>query len=113
MPFGKHRGRAFSDLPSDYLEWLLGLDDLRPPLRRALEAEAERRGFEEERERDNRSAPRGGNVPALRVVEDVINAGRRALAARHHPDRGGGPMIMRDVNAAADWLLVEARRIAS
>jgi uncharacterized protein (DUF3820 family) len=23
MPFGKHRGLLFSDLPADYLEWLL------------------------------------------------------------------------------------------
>ena len=45
MPFGKHKGEYLSDLPYDYLAWLLDLDNLRPLLRRAVEEEwAARRG---------------------------------------------------------------------
>jgi exodeoxyribonuclease X len=36
--FGKHRGTAISDLPSDYVQWLLRQEDLDPYLRKALEA---------------------------------------------------------------------------
>lgn len=38
MPFGKHRGAPLGTLPSDYLEWLLSWDGLRPGLRRDIEA---------------------------------------------------------------------------
>lgn len=129
MPFGKFRGYALSALPDDYLDWLLDLDNLRPRLRCALEDEAERRGLGDDRHRyaddgdddrddgyrsGRRSAPNGNrNVPALPVVEDVINAGRRALAARHHPDLPGGDgERMKLINSAADWLLGESRRLA-
>lgn len=36
MPFGKHAGAWLKDLPSDYVRWLLKLDDLDPYLRKAL-----------------------------------------------------------------------------
>jgi uncharacterized protein (DUF3820 family) len=26
MPFGKHKGRLFGDVPPDYLEWLLSTE---------------------------------------------------------------------------------------
>jgi len=26
MPFGKHKGMLFSEVPQDYLEWLLGTE---------------------------------------------------------------------------------------
>lgn len=36
MPFGKHRGRYLSDIPPDYVDWLLTLDDIDADLRSAL-----------------------------------------------------------------------------
>lgn len=36
--FGKHRGEKIRDVPIGYLDWLLGLDDLRPGLRADIEA---------------------------------------------------------------------------
>ena len=36
MPFGKHKGRLLTDIPSSYLRWLLRECDLDPPLRRAV-----------------------------------------------------------------------------
>jgi hypothetical protein len=38
MPFGKHRGRALSQLPEEYVSWLLTQDYLRPELRATLES---------------------------------------------------------------------------
>lgn len=37
MPFGKHKGLALIDLPSDYARWLLRQDNVDPYLREALE----------------------------------------------------------------------------
>jgi hypothetical protein len=39
MPFGLHKGKRLSSVPADYLRWLLGLKNLKPELRRAVEAE--------------------------------------------------------------------------
>ncbi|WP_445115418.1 3'-5' exonuclease [Acinetobacter sp. WZC-1] len=37
ISFGKHRGTAISDLPPDYIRWLLRQDELDPYLKKALE----------------------------------------------------------------------------
>lgn len=37
MPFGKHRGAAFADIPKDYLQWLKGRDNLDPNLKHTLD----------------------------------------------------------------------------
>ena len=34
--FGKHRGTAITDLPADYMQWLLRQEDLDPYLRKAI-----------------------------------------------------------------------------
>ena len=97
MPFGKHRGEPISDLPSDYLFWLASLPDLRRPLKYAIEAEVNRRLHQ---------AP---VVEALPVDGDLaialVEAGRRALALKLHPDRGGDTALMARVNDTADKLL--------
>ena len=43
MPFGKYKARGLDAIPADYLEWLLGNCDLRPALKRSVEAELHRR----------------------------------------------------------------------
>lgn len=43
MPFGKHKGTPLTALPDPYVTWLLE-QDLRDPLKSALEAERARRG---------------------------------------------------------------------
>lgn len=37
MPFGKHKGQAFAEVPKDYLVWLKGRPDLDRDLRHTLE----------------------------------------------------------------------------
>jgi len=83
MPFGKFRGVEIADLPDEYVAWLHGLDDLREPLRSAIDAEREAR-----------------HAPAV----------FRALALRHHPDHGGESAAMRAVLDAAAWLRRQIRR---
>jgi hypothetical protein len=99
MPFGKHRGWLLSELPDDYLDWLLHLDNLRPPLRRALDAEA--------RQREPAHRPAIPILPCVKpdLAAELIEAGRRAVAARHHPDRGGDGEHLAALNDAADRLL--------
>lgn len=37
MPFGKHKGQPLTEIPIDYLQWLLRQDNIDPYLREALE----------------------------------------------------------------------------
>ena len=49
MPFGKHKGRTLGQIGDEdilYLDWLNGLDNLRPPLREAVADVCERRQHE-------------------------------------------------------------------
>lgn len=43
MPFGRFKGEPLAEVPTDYLQWLLSLDDLRPELRSAVMAELKTR----------------------------------------------------------------------
>ena len=43
MPFGQYKNRLLTELPDEYLLWLLTLDDLRDPLLSAARLEADRR----------------------------------------------------------------------
>ena len=38
LPFGKHQGKYASQVDVHYLDWLIGLKDLRPKLREELES---------------------------------------------------------------------------
>jgi hypothetical protein len=107
MPFGCYRGRALSALPDPYLVWVTSRE-LSPELRTAIEREILRRvGAGRER-----VASKVRAVPSRDVAEDLIEAGRRALARRHHPDHGGDHDEMVNANNAADWLRDQVRRIA-
>jgi uncharacterized protein (DUF3820 family) len=39
MPFGKHGGKRFTEIPTDYLKWLLRQADLSKPVKLAAELE--------------------------------------------------------------------------
>jgi len=43
VPFGKHRGRAWSEPPDDYLRWMIAQSDMDADVRGAAAAERERR----------------------------------------------------------------------
>jgi hypothetical protein len=102
MPFGRFKGVLIGDLPDDYLEWLRGLDNLREPLRDAVEAEWAARF----------AAPDEPTIdPAVRAMaSEIVSVGYRQLAMVHHPDRGGSHTAMTVLNAAATWLRQVVRR---
>jgi len=101
LPFDRYKGVPLEDLPSDYFNWLLSLDNLRDKLRLALEEEQQRRLFFQE----NR-----GCVNA-KLVDELVSAGLRSLARKYHPDHGGSNERMQLVNICAAWIKAQAREL--
>jgi hypothetical protein len=106
MPFGRFAGVLVADLPEEYLLWLQNLPDLRPPLRAAVDAE--RRARIAARSLAIASDPLPAEIAPM--VEEMIAAGYRTLAIRHHPDHGGATAAMQAVNLAMEWLRRQVRR---
>jgi hypothetical protein len=96
----RFRGCGISEIPSWYLRWVLEYLDLRPHLRLAVEDELAARAGEDDR--TTRGDSRYLNVM---VAREIITAGRRSLALRHHPDHGGNVERMKLINTTADVLL--------
>lgn len=105
MPFGTHKGKPFSELPDDYLAWVLTI--ARPPLRTAVQEEQRRRtaGY------SGRKAV-ASRCPAPDVALELVGAGLKRLAFKHHPDTGGEHETMIQVTAVADWLRERIREAA-
>jgi len=105
MPFGKFKGRPISALPYDYLEWLIDEDFLKGSLRRAVAEEYERRLHSQEVDYSEDS------LIDPKLADELIAAGLRTLSKKYHPDVGGSTAHMQAINAAAEWLRQQARRI--
>ena len=108
MPFGKHKGRALADVPTDYLHWVRPKLQ-RPGLRAAVEAELARRATGRFYERHQDPPPRPSRDPLARedvrqLALEIVNRGFKAAAREHHPDLGGDVEKMKAANAAADAL---------
>lgn len=107
MPFGKYYGCEVASLPDDYLAWLATEADIwNDALAAAIDDELERRRAGRSYGGGQYSPPRG--TPADDCVEtarEIVRAGRRSLALKHHPDAGGAGDEMKKINAAADWML--------
>jgi len=95
MPFGKHKGKNVWELPTSYLVWLSGLEDLSPWLRDAVEAALD--------VHLGRRSP-ASSAAGLPVWEPVVGRWYRELVMRHHPDRGGDTRVMQALNDAHDKL---------
>jgi hypothetical protein len=97
MPFGRHKGLPLGELPDAYLHWLTTIR-LRSPLQEAVEAERRRR--------QGAASDPAPTVLAVRPprAAEVIEAGWRHLALKHHPDRGGAHEVMVEIIEARDWL---------
>ncbi len=115
MPFGKHRGKRLTAIPSEYLLWLRDENDnLDAELRKAVEYELSRRddvpkpGKAEE---PPAAAPPGSAeaVPASRNMSPLgqtltgnVRMLFRNLALKYHPDRGGSAVAMEALNELHD-----------
>ena len=108
MPFGKHRGVLIQELPDDYLEWLRSLDDLRKPLRQAVEREWNcRQAREEESRQTATNFGSGLNAGDRLLLGEVLRTGYRALALKYHPDVGGAAETMLRLNRLMERLRQE------
>jgi len=98
MPFGKYKGVLIADLPADYLRWLFEQVELREPLRSFIHNEYHARF-------SKRTASAKQPLPeVITMAEELLSAGYRKLAQRHHPDHGSDHKTMVLVNNAADFL---------
>lgn len=59
MPFGAHKGTPLTQLPSDYLLWVGGLNDLRQPLLGQILREMGKRIVELEQQPERREPVHG------------------------------------------------------
>jgi uncharacterized protein (DUF3820 family) len=93
LEFGKYAGRSISDVPEQYLRWLL---EHNGKIVAAVKAELEFRETE--------------SLANLSMEERIVEAGFRALALKCHPDRDGGSHEeMLELNATTEKLRRRAR----
>ena len=107
MPFVRYRGRRLGEVPDDYLGWLFSLDDLREPLRSAVDREW-RRHVQSEPSTTLATLV----LDAVPIADELVTAGYPTLTRRHHPDAGGDPRAKVLVNTAASWLREAVRGAA-
>jgi hypothetical protein len=94
MPFGKHRGKPLSEIPIQYLAWVLencvnASPYLREEIRRILSAEAES------------TVKQADALCSLGLVSQWY----RLLSMEFHPDRGGSHEGMKAINRGRELLL--------
>ena len=106
MPWGRHCGQPLSELETSYLVWVLERA-ARPAewLTTAIRAELAIR-FKAASAPPPPPPPRSMRhaCPDPELAVDLVGAGLRSLAKRHHPDKGGDPDLMKKLNSTADWL---------
>lgn len=126
MPFGKHKGLHFDQIPETYFDWLLEQDWLSDRLREEIrdyfsEGGADRSYsyFNNSNNGTHYSSNQWGSsghsqtqnpiTPKLNKEEmsdfkKILNMGFRALAMKYHPDTGGTKEAMQRLNALVEKL---------
>jgi hypothetical protein len=95
LPFGKHKGRRLTRVPTDYLVWCRDRCSTLPPeLKAAVALELARR------EATSATPTSSGESvsPIGQSLAATIRTLFRNLALKYHPDRGGSPEAMRALN---------------
>lgn len=92
LMFGKHKGKELSDVPEDYLIWILqNLTHLNPSVRQAIERHL--LNFKPKPDPEPKPAPNLGEM-----FSSIAKDWYRQMAKRHHPDQGGDERSMIVVN---------------
>jgi len=91
FPFGKYKGEAIEDIPTDYLLWAKTI--AKPFLKEVIETELKRRAYA--------SAVNEPDIPRelMPLYCELIKEGYRALAKKYHPDSGGKTADMQKLNS--------------
>lgn len=87
LGFGKYGDLPLSEVPAEYLEWMIRNSQEKIDL---CKTELARRELAE--------------AANSSVIEQIVKAGYRDLAKKHHPDNGGTSSGMQEVNAAMEKL---------
>jgi hypothetical protein len=87
MEYGKYKGSLLSDVPEDYILWII------------KGREKELQEFKEELERREAAAQANEDW-----VQKTVRTGYKALMQQHHPDRGGSAADAAALNAAYEKL---------
>ena len=89
MPFGKHRDQLLTDIPIDYLQWVLdNCTRMSPALRTAIQEVL-----------DEPCTENG------LTLSSIVSIWYRTLASEFHPDHGGSHEAMKAVNGGRDVLV--------
>ena len=104
MPFGKHEGELLEDIPTAYLRWLFGLDNLYPDLRADVAKELDAREGAGGNHRRGRVRPVPGGNGVTPDVEGIMRTWWRQLCLDYYPDRGGDTKVMQALNDAHERL---------
>jgi uncharacterized protein (DUF3820 family) len=83
LGFGKYATYEISEVPEEYLEWLIRASEDKIKL---CNGELERRELASEAN--------------MSWMERIFKTGYRELCKRHHPDAGGTTAEMQEINAA-------------
>lgn len=94
LSFGKYAGQKLSDVPKDYIEWLIST---REKDIKQYRAELERREMLE--------------TQASSTLDKIIQEGFKALAKKAHPDQGGSDKQFRELQAAREQLKLAAEEV--
>lgn len=99
MPFGKYRGEFLTEIPPNYLRWLLReCDSIDSYLRRRVEEELYRRS-----DRDTKLQQEQPQQPPV-DFKAILSRVHKEMAMRFHPDRGGHVEAMKAINCVMDRL---------
>jgi uncharacterized protein (DUF3820 family) len=111
--FGKHKGKAVKDVPTDYLCWVAcECRRIRPGLRAGVAGELRRRGldidvllreWEDAKRRREEAQPPA--PPQTAGLHSAVDRWYRQLVMDYHPDRGGSHEAMVAINDAHERLL--------
>ncbi len=113
MTFGKHKGRLLTDIPTQYLLWVLREADcvdpwLRQAIAETLTARRDGRDVPPRRQQagahSSSSQSRGVDVIDRSTVKAAVHDWYRKMAFRFHHDRGVDQAVMAALNVAHDEL---------